>query len=304
MSWVRRCSTLALLMVLCACAAQPSATAPVVEATAKPTAAPIPTFALPTAEAATAEAAASAPGDHVTLNVFAAASLTESFGDIGKKFEQAHPGVTVVFNFAGSQQLAQQIAQGAPVDVFASANTAQMKNVITAGQVISGTQQTFVRNRLVLITPKESSAGVAALADLARPGLKLILADRSVPVGQYALDVFAKASKLPEYTEAFSPTVLANVVSYEENVRAVLSKIALGEGDAGIVYTTDIVGDAADKVARIEIPDDLNTIATYPIATVKDAANADLAQQFVAYVLSQEGQGILAGYGFIPAAKP
>jgi len=262
--------------------------------------------AQPAAPAATnlpAPTAAPAASD-AELIVFAAASLTEAFNEIGEQFSAANGGVEVIFNFAGSNQLATQIKEGAPVDVFASANTSQMKVVIEAGEVISGTQQTFVRNRLVLITPKEQSAGVAALADLARPGLKLILADTSVPVGQYALDVFAKASKLPEYTEAFSPTVLANVVSYEENVRAVLSKIALGEGDAGIVYTTDIVGDAADKVARIEIPDDLNTIATYPIATVKDAANADLAQQFVAYVLSQEGQGILAGYGFIPAAKP
>lgn len=234
------------------------------------------------------------------IHVFAAASLTDAFAEIGKHFEATNPGATVSFNFAGSQQLAQQIAQGAPADVFASANQQQMQVVIRSGQVASGTERTFARNRLVVIVPKDNPAGLKELKDLARPNLKLVLATKQVPVGGYALDFLAKASKLPEYTAAYSATVLANVVSYEENVKSVLSKVALGEADAGIVYTSDIALDTS-KVGRIDIPDNLNTIATYPIAAIRGSRQAGLAQRFVDYVLSAPGQQILVKYGFIGA---
>jgi len=166
--------------------------------------------------------------------------------------------------------------------------------------VISGAQCTFVRNRLVVIYPNENPAGIQTLRDLAKPGIKLVLAAKEVPVGQYALDFLGKASASPEYTTAFSETVTANIVSYEENVRAVLSKVSLGEADAGIVYTSDVAGEAARTIGRIDIPDQLNTIADYPIAPIKDAPNAELAQHFADYILSPEGQTILANYGFIP----
>jgi molybdate transport system substrate-binding protein len=154
----------------------------------------------------------------------------------------------------------------------------------------------------VVIFPTDNPAGIKELKDLARPGLKLDLAAKEVPVGQYALDVFDKASKDAAYGAEFKAAVLGNVVSYEENVKAVLSKVALGEADAGIVYTSDLTGDAAAKVGRLEIPDALNTIAAYPIAPIKDARNADLAAKFVSYVLSPEGQEILGRYGFMPAS--
>jgi molybdate transport system substrate-binding protein len=234
-----------------------------------------------------------------TLTVFAAASLTSAFQIIGRDFEAANPGTSLAFNFAGSQQLAQQIAQGAPADVFASANTAQMNVVIQSGQVISGAARTFARNRLVVIYPQANPAGLAKLQDLARPGLKLILADKSVPVGAYAMDFLAKASKSPDFTPTFSPTVLANVVSYENDVKAVLSKVALGEADAGIVYTTDAASDTSNAVGRLDIPDPLNTLATYPIAAIKGSPNAHLAAKFVDYVLSTAGQAVLAKFGFI-----
>jgi molybdate transport system substrate-binding protein len=237
-----------------------------------------------------------------TLTVFAAASLTEAFTEIGEHFEAAHPGVTIVYNFAGSNQLAQQIGQGAPVDVFASANRAQMQAAIDAGRIISGTQQTFVRNRLVLIFPIDNPAGISALQDLAEPGLKLVLAAKEVPVGQYALDFLDKAVQDPSFGAAFKDAVLQNVVSYEENVRAVLTKVALGEADAGIVYTSDITGENAAQVGRLDIPDGLNTIATYPIAILNDTPSAELAQAFIDYVLSPTGQDLLARYGFVPAA--
>lgn len=238
-----------------------------------------------------------------TLNVFAAASLTEAFGEIGTTFEAQNPGVTVAYNFAGSNQLAQQITEGAPADVFASANKRQMDVVVEAGQVISGAQRTFVHNRLVVIYPNENPAGIQTLQDLGKRGIKLVLAPKDVPVGQYALDFLAKASASPEYTTAFSETVTANVVSYEENVRAILTKVALGEADAGIVYTSDVAGEAASTIGRIDIPDEFNTITDYPIAPIKDAPNAELAQRFADYILSPATQRVLVKYGFIPSNR-
>ena len=234
------------------------------------------------------------------LTVFAAASLTAAFKEIGQKFGAANRGVTVTFNVAGSDQLATQITQGAPADVFASANKKQLDIVIKSGEIISGTERTFVRNRLVVVYPKDNPAKLAALKDLAKPGVKIVLANKSVPVGSYALNFLGKASKLPEYTETYSPTVTKNVVSYEENVKAVLSKITLGEADAGIVYTTDAATITDGAIGTLEIPDNLNTIATYPIAATKNAKNADLAKKFIDYVLSADGQQILVRYGFIP----
>ncbi len=270
------------LTTLAACAGAPATAAPA-------TTAPLSTSALATA-------AAPAAG---SLTIFAAASLTDAFKTIGKNFEAANPGATVAFNFAGSQQLAQQIAQGAPADLFASANNAQMAAVIKSGQVVSGTQRTFARNRLVVIYPTANTAGLTRLQDLAKPGLKIVLADKSVPVGGYALDFLAKASRQPDFTATYSPTVLANVVSYEQDVKSVLGKVALDEADAGIVYTTDISGDAAGKVGRLDIPDNLNTVASYPIAPIHGSPNASLAQEFTDYVLAPEGQAVLAQYGFI-----
>lgn len=243
-------------------------------------------------------APAPAPASGGTLTVFAAASLTDAFNAMGKAFEAANPGAKVAFSYAGSQQLAQQIGQGAPADVFASANTAQMDAAIKTGRVTTETQRTFARNRLVVILPKDNKAGIQELKDLAKPALKIVLADKAVPVGGYALDYLRKASATPELGATYSQTVLANVVSYEQDVKAVLSKVALGEADAGIVYATDVQGDAAAKVSRIDIPDALNTVATYPIAVLNDSKNAGLAKKFMSFVLAPEGQNILAKYGF------
>jgi molybdate transport system substrate-binding protein len=250
--------------------------------------------------ASQAHAAAPTAADSKELVVFAAASLTDAFGDIGKLFETNHPGASVIFNFAGSQQLAQQINEGAPADVFASANNKQMDVVIGAGEIVTETLQTFVKNRLVAIFPQGNPANLKELKDLAKPGLKLVLAAKEVPVGQYALDFLDKAMADPAFGSAYKEGVLANVVSYEENVKSVLSKVALGEADAGIVYTSDISGKDAGKVGRIDIPDALNVIATYPIAPLKTSKNPEFAQDFINLILSQEGQKILAKYNFIP----
>jgi molybdate transport system substrate-binding protein len=274
---------LALILALGGCAPQPTA-AP---AATQPSVAA--TQALPTA-----------PADFVELNVFAAASLTAAFSEIGQMFDAAHPGVSAVFNFAGSQQLAQQINEGAPVDVFASANETQMNVVIVAGGIVRGAQQTFVKNRLVVVYPNENPAGLQELADLAAGGLKIVFAAKEVPVGQYSLDFLDKAAADTAFGADFKQGVLANIVSYEDNVKAVLAKVALGEADAGIVYTSDISGEDAGKVSWLEIPDALNVIASYPIAPVKESEHPDLARDFIELVLSPEGQAILAKYNFIP----
>jgi molybdate transport system substrate-binding protein len=303
---------LALTLLLVACGGAPAATqpssppAPTAAPTEAPTAAPtVASTEAPTAAptVASTEAPTAAPTTALegTLNVFAAASLTDAFEEIAMAFEAANPGTEIFYNFAGSQQLSAQIIEGAPADVFASANRSQMDVVVESSRVVSGTQQTFVRNRLVVITPSDNPAGIETLQDLANPGLRIILADAAVPVGQYSLDFLARASALPEYTESYSPTVLANVVSYEENVRSVLAKVALGEGDAGIVYTTDAALDA-NNVALIAIPDELNTIASYPIAPIADSPNPELAQAFIEFVLGPEGQQLLVKYGFIATA--
>lgn len=254
------------------------------------------------AQALLVTAPEAAPLEPANLTVFAAASLTEAFNEIGQNFSAEHPGVTFTFNFAGSQQLAQQLAQGAPADVFASANRTQMNVAIEAGRVVSGTERIFVRNRLVVVYPTDNPAGITQLQDLAKPGVKMILAAKEVPVGQYSLDFLTKAITDTAFSPTYVDDVLKNVVSYEENVRVVLTKIALGEGDAGIVYTSDITGDGADKVGRLDIPDNLNTIASYPIAVISDSAYPTQAQAFVDYVLSPAAQEVLVKYGFIPTA--
>lgn len=234
------------------------------------------------------------------LVVFAAASLTDAFTQIGQDFEAANPGTRITYNFAGSQRLAQQIAQGAPADVFASANTRQMGVAIESGRIVSGTQQVFVQNRLIVVLPADNRAGIESLPDLARPGLKLVLAAEAVPVGAYSRDFLAKAAADPAFGAGYDTAVLANLVSQEENVRAVLTKVRLGEADAGIVYSSDVAPDEADQVLRLAIPDALNTIAAYPVAAVQDSQHAALADAFIAYLLSPAGQDVLAQYGFIP----
>ncbi len=237
-----------------------------------------------------------------TLTVLAAASLTESFTELGKMFETQNPGVKVNFNFAGSQQLEQQLGQGADADVFASASGKYMDAAVQANRVNKADSKTFAKNRLVVIYPKDNPGGLKTLQDLAKPGLKLDLADKSVPVGQYALDFLDKAIKDPGFNAQYKDNVLKNVVSYEDNVKAVVTKVSLGEADAGIVYVTDITAGAASKIGKINIPDTLNTVATYPIAPISDSKNPVLAKAFVALVLSADGQAVLSKYGFIPAA--
>lgn len=250
--------------------------------------------------AAGAKEPTAAGGDQGELVVFAAASLTQAFTQIGKDFMELHPGSTVTFNFAGSQALAQQLKLGASADVFASANTKQMEVAVNNGSVAAGSQRIFAHNRLVAIVSLTPSAPVTTLAELARPGLKLVLAAPSVPVGAYSRLFLDKASKDPSYGAAYREGVNANIASLEENVKAVLNKVVVGEADAGIVYSSDLTGGSAAKVRKIDIPDALNTIADYPIAPVVGAHNRAGATEFIDYVLTPKGQRVLVEFGLVP----
>ncbi|RFU39116.1 molybdate ABC transporter substrate-binding protein [Actinomadura logoneensis] len=219
-----------------------------------------------------------------TLTVFAAASLTETFTRLGKDFEGAHPGVKVRFNFGGSSTLARQITQGAPADVFAAASGATMKTVADAGDA-SGRPTVFARNRLVIAVPKGDPARVRTLADLASPRLKVVLCAEQVPCGAAAGQALAAAR------------VTVRPVSQEQDVKAVLTKVRLGEADAGLVYRTDVRA-AAGQVEGIEFPESAKAVNAYPIVALAKAPQPSLAGEFVRYVLSQPGKAALSEAGF------
>jgi len=225
-----------------------------------------------------------------TLTIFAASSLTEAFTEIGRAFEAQHPDTKVVFNFAGSQTLRTQIEQGASADVFASASQKEMDTLIANGLADQG--DIFATNALIVIVPANNPGNVQTLQDLAKPGLKIVLAAEGVPVGKYARQSLELMNA--SFGADFSAKVLANVVSNEDNVKQVVAKVELGEADAGIVYVTDAQGD----VKQIEIPKEINVIAQYPIAALNGAKELELARDFVAFVSSAEGQAILAQAGF------
>ena len=222
-----------------------------------------------------------------TINVFAAASLTAAFKDEGAAFQAKHPKATVQLNFGGSATLVTQINQGAPADVFASADMTNMQKVVTAGNTISQAAN-FATNKLQIVIGAGNPKGIKGLSDLAASGTVVVLCAPAVPCGNYAGQALAKAG------------VKVTPKSQEQDVNAVVSKVSLGEADAGIVYATDVKA-AGAKVQGVAIPVDQNVIATYPIAAVRGGSNPRGGQAFVDFVLSTAGQGILATYGF---AKP
>ena len=230
------------------------------------------------------------------LTIFAASSLTGAYTELGAAFDAANPGLTTNFNFSASEILRTQIEEGAPADVFASASGEELNVLIIDGLVKKGVPQTFLTNELVVIMPADNPAALEKPEDLARPGIKLVLAAETVPVGNYARQALDKMNG--SFGSDFKGRVLANVVSYEENVRQVVAKVQLGEADAGIVYVSD--GVAAPELQRIEIPADLNITAKYAIGPLSGSVNSYLAEKFVEYVLSAEGQAILQKWGFTP----
>jgi molybdate transport system substrate-binding protein len=220
-----------------------------------------------------------------TLTVYAASSLTSTFTDLGKEFEKEHSGVKVAFDFGGSSDLVAQIQQGAPADVFASAD---VKNMDKLGDLQGKLPVNFASNTLEIVTPADNPAKIATLRDLTRKGVDLVICAAEVPCGSAALTV-ARSAGL-----SFKP------VSEEQSVKDVLAKVSSGEADAGLVYVTDVRA-AGDSVKGIAFPETNAAVNTYPITTVKGSENADLAEEFTAFVLGAEGQALLAEAGF---AKP
>ncbi len=229
--------------------------------------------------------ASGSPTGSTTLTVFAAASLNHVFTDLGATFEKEHPGTKVTFSFAGSSDLAAQLNQGAPADVFASADQANMDKVVKTSR-ITAAPQTFATNTLTIVTPPGNPKHIAALADLSQPGLRLVVCAQQVPCGSAAKKVTTNAHV------AISP------VSEESAVTDVLAKVTSGEADAGLVYVTDAAG-AGNKVTTVAFPESAGAVNVYPIAPVADSKHADLAQQFDALITGPEGRAALAKAGFV-----
>ena len=234
-----------------------------------------------TTSPATTGAAAGVEGD---IAVFAAASLTESFTEVGEAFTAVNPDAQATFSFDASSALVQQITEGAPADVLASADTANMDKLTEAA--LNGSEPVvFATNLLTIITAPDNPLGITGVADLANPDIKTVICAPEVPCGNYANQLFTSAG------------VAVTPVSLEQNVRGVVTKVTAGEADAGIVYVTDVIaaGDAADMV---EIPADINVVAEYPIATVAASQNQEVGEAFIDFLLGADGQAILSAHGF------
>ncbi len=223
-----------------------------------------------------------------SITVFAAASLTATFTELAEEFESMNPGTSVALTFAGSADLATQIVEGAPADVFASADETNMDRLLDE-DLLAGAPVDFATNVLEIVVPPTNPAGVGTFADLARPGLKLVVCAPRVPCG-------AAAAKIQQSTG-----VVLHPVSEESSVTDVLGKVRSGEADAGLVYVTDIIG-AGDDVEGIEFDESRDARTSYPIASLTESDNAELADAFVAFIVGETGQSVLAAAGFGPSA--
>ena len=274
----------ALLLVAVACS---SAATPVPSAAPGAAAATI-------APGAGGSPAAPAPA---ALTIYGAASLKGALEKAKTAYEAANPGTTLTISTDSSATLETQIEQGAPADVFLSADATNPKKLIDKG-LAAGAAVTFAGNKLVVIVPTANPAGIGTPADLARSGIKVIAAGDAVPITKYASQLVANLARESGYPADFVAAYTAYIASKEDNVKAVVAKIELGEGDAGIVYVTD--AKASTKVTTIVVPDAANVPATYAGVVVKASAHADAAAAFLAWFAGPGGQAILAGYGFLP----
>jgi molybdate transport system substrate-binding protein len=221
-----------------------------------------------------------------TVTVLAASSLTGAFKEVATAFQAAHSRTTVRFSFAGSQALAAQVTQGVPADIFASADEANMAKVAAAGAV-DGSARDFATNKLTVVVPRANPKDIRSLADMARPDVTVVLCAPSVPCGTYAQQALDKEG------------VSLRPRSQEQDVKAVLTKVSLGEADAGIVYVTDAIA-AGGVVARVDIPEAQNVVARYPIAVLKGSPNAPAARAFVDFLTGPTGKAVMLRNGFGP----
>lgn len=231
-----------------------------------------------------------------TLTIYAAASLTDAFQEIAARYEIDHPGINVRFSFAGSQILRAQLEQGAIADIIASADQKNMDLLEAEGLVELESRQNFASNHLTVILPGDNPGRIFSLHDLAKPGVKLVLAHDSVPIGNYTLQVLSALSNDPQYGPDFLAAVKENVVSQEIDVRQVVAKVELGEADAGIVYSSDAT--AVPGLITVSIPSAYNITAEYPVALLANTPDPDLASDFISLINSAAGQEILSRWGF------
>lgn len=249
-------------------------------------------------------AATAAPGatnrpPAANLTVYAAASLKAALAKAAQAYEAANPGTTITVSTDSSSALETKIEQGAPADVFLSADTSNPQKLVDKG-LASGSIVRFAGNLLTVIVPTSNPAGIASPADLARGGVKVIAAGDTVPITKYATQLVANLAKQPGYPANFAAAYAANVVSKEDNVAAIVAKIELGEGDAGIVYVTD--AKTSTKVVMIGVPSDANVPATYAGVVNKGSPIQAAATAFLTWLAGSDGQAILATFGFLPAS--
>jgi molybdate transport system substrate-binding protein len=271
---------LGLVLIAAACSSAPA-----------PTTAATPSAAPPAGAPATGE-----------VTVFAAASLTDVFNDMARSFQQANPDAHVTFNFASSGTLVNQLNQGARADVFASADQTNMNNAKNGGS-LTGPDQVFARNSLIVIVPAANPAHITGLKDLANGGIKVVTANTSVPIGQYTQTMLQKASADPAYGSDFQSKFQANIVSQQTDDKQIVAQVQLGEADAAVVYATDITPTTQSQLTAVQIPTQFNTDVAYPIATTK-GDNPTGGQAFVNYVLSPAGQQVLKTWNFLPPTPP
>jgi molybdate transport system substrate-binding protein len=254
-----------------------------------------------TAPAATFGAVPSGTPEPKELVLLVASSLTDAFNEMAAAFprQPGNEGVRFTPSYGASSQLRTQLEQGAPADLFASADTIQMDAAVRAN-LVAGTPRIFARNRLTVIVPRSNPAGVQTLADLAKPRLKLVTTAPAVPVGNYTRQALQKMAADPQFGAGFDQRVLANVVSEEANVRQLVTKVQLGEADAGVCYVSDVTPASASDLTMIAIPDAYNTIAEYPVAVTRNARAPATAQRFIAYLLAAPGQAMFKKHNFLP----
>jgi molybdate transport system substrate-binding protein len=275
-----------LMLVLAACSSgsassSPSGAASVATPTAAPSGAP----------------ASSPSGEPATLTIYGASSLKEALGAARTAYTAAYPGTTLTISTDASSALETQIEQGAPADIFLSADTTNPKKLVDAGLAL-GAAVDFAGNKLIVIVPTTNPAAIATPADLARSGVEVIAAGDAVPITKYANMLVDNLARQPGYPANYAAAYEANIVSREDNVKAVVAKLELGEGDAAIVYVTD--ARASTKVGTVDVPDAANVLATYAGVVVKSSPDPAGARQFLAWFAGPDGQAFLGGFGFLP----
>jgi molybdate transport system substrate-binding protein len=277
-----------------------AAAAAVVAAACSAGSSPSPSTAVSAVPATAAASASATPAAAIDLTVYGAASLKGALEKAKTAYEAANPGTTLTISTDSSAALATQIEQGAPADVFLSADTRNPQALIDTG-LANAPAVSFATTRLTVIVPTDNPAGITTPAELAGTGVKIIAAGNEVPITKYATQLVDNLAKEAGYPADFAAAYAANVVSKEDTVTAVVAKVALGEGDAAIVYATDAA--ASGEVVTVDVPEGANVLATYAGVVVKESPHADAAEALLAWFAGPEGQAILQSFGFLPPAS-